>query len=108
MKNLFELPDPLPVEELFETLQHFPGGKLERIVSLGHTTPAGEWYDQTQAEWVMLLQGEARLSYADGTEVQLKSGDSLLIPPHCRHRVSETSTVPPCIWLALHFAQPPA
>lgn len=108
MKNLFELPEPLPREELFETLQTFPLGKLERIISHGQTTPAGEWYDQEQAEWLVLLQGEACLSYADGSETHLKSGDSLLIPPHRRHRVSYTSTVPPCIWLALHFAQPTA
>jgi len=108
VKNLFELPEPLPMEELFETLQTFSSGKLERIVSHGQVTPAGEWYDQEQAEWLVLLQGEARLSYADGSETHLKSGDTLLIPPHRRHRVSYTSTAPPCIWLALHFAQPPA
>lgn len=73
---------------------------LERIVSHGHTTPEGEWYDQERDEWVAVLEGEARLEYADGVKVHLRRGDQLFLPKHCRHRVSYTSA--PCVWLAMH------
>lgn len=101
LANLFELP-PLPPAEYFELLAVGQNLRIERIISTGHTTPAGEWYDQEQDEWVILLQGEAKLVYADGTDCYLKPGDHLLIPAHRRHRVDYTSTQPPCIWLAVH------
>lgn len=78
-----------------------PGNfRVERIISHGHTTPAGQWYDQEQDEWVMVLQGEAALAYADGSEIRLVAGEHLFLPRHCKHRVSFTSS--PCIWLAVH------
>lgn len=100
--NLFVLPQPLPTSEVFEPLLQKESCLIERIVSTGQTTPPGEWYDQARDEWVVLLQGEARLAYADGTEITLAAGDSVLIPAHCRHRVDYTSTEPPCLWLAVH------
>ncbi|MDY0104540.1 MAG: cupin domain-containing protein [Lentimicrobium sp.] len=75
---------------------------IERIVSHGQQTPEGEWYDQEKDEWVVLLQGDARLAFPDGTETALKAGDYLLLPAHKKHRVNFTSTAPPCIWLAIH------
>lgn len=103
--NLFRL-EALPEQEteLFETLLSTPDLKLERIVSAGQTTPPAEWYDQDWPEWVCLLQGQARLAYADASEQLLQAGDVVLIPAHRRHRVVSTSVRPPCIWLALHFA----
>lgn len=59
-------------------------------------------YDQCQDEWVLLLQGEARL-WLDGTEIDLAAGDYLLIPAHTPHRVLRTSTEPFCLWLAVHI-----
>jgi cupin 2 domain-containing protein len=100
--NLLTLPFPLPREEQFELLVAGPDLRVERIISTGQTTPAGEWYDQAQDEWVVLLQGEAELRFADEQRYCLKTGDSVLIPAHCRHRVESTSTEPPCIWLAVH------
>ncbi len=92
-------------EEYVETILSLAGVRIERIISRGHTTAAGSWYDQGWDEWVTLLQGEARLAFDDGTELSLGRGDSLYIAAHRRHRVSFTSDDPPCIWLALH-AQP--
>ena len=63
-------------------------------------TPEGEWYDQDLDEWVVVLEGEARLHYMDGEEVGLKKGDSLFLPKRRKHRVVYTSS--PCIWLAIH------
>jgi len=51
---------------------------------------------------VILLQGEAEISYDDDTRVKLKAGDYLMIPKHQKHRVEYTSNNPPCIWLAVH------
>lgn len=103
MPNLFDLPPEARPEreEFFETLFTGPSGlKVERIISHGHATPEGEWYDQPLDEWVMVLQGTARLAYDDGTEAALGPGDQVLLPRHVRHRVAGTSS--PCLWLAVH------
>lgn len=104
MTNLFTLPLELPLEEQFEPIVSTGNVLIERIISHGQTTPAGEWYDQDRDEWVVLLQGEAELSYADGSRLKLAPGDYVLIPAHQKHRVEFTSTEPPCIWLAIHYA----
>ena len=100
--NLYDLPHPLPPEELFSDLIPDAGVKVERIVSSGQSTPEGEWYDQDRDEWVALVQGEAVLQYANGSHLVLNAGDHVLIPAHTRHRVASTSAEPPCIWLAVH------
>ena len=100
--NLYDLPDPMPSEELFTDLIPDAGVKIERIVSSGQSTAEGEWYDQHRDEWVALIQGSAVLHYDDGTEVTLNAGDHVLIPAHRKHRVARTSESPPCIWLAVH------
>lgn len=99
--NLFDLPAPTQLE-LFEVLAAAPGLRIERIISFGHTTPPGEWYDQDADEWVALLQGKARLEWDDGSATELTPGDWLLVPAHRRHRVSFTTSDPPCVWLAVH------
>lgn len=87
-------------EEIFEEILRRPGVRLERIISDGQTSPPGFWYEQGYDEWVILLQGEARLEYADGQLIDINVGDSLLIPAGCRHRVVYTASR--TIWLALH------
>ncbi|KAF0203610.1 MAG: hypothetical protein FD170_1037 [Bacteroidetes bacterium] len=87
--------------EVFDTL--FDGSvKIERILSSGHTTPGGQWYDQPADEWVLLIQGSAKLLFAENEEVTLEAGDYIFIPAHQKHRVSYTSSEPSCIWLAIH------
>lgn len=103
--NLFRLPPPPWPEEVFETLHEARGARIERILSQGHTTPAGEFYDQEDDQWVVLLQGEAELTYDDGTTRRLTAGDYVLIPARQRHRVSDTSSEPPCMWLAVHMSK---
>ena len=67
--NLFQLPNPLPpTEELFTPLLEHENLRIERIVSKGQTTPPGQWYDQDQDEWVILLQGQATLIYGNGSK----------------------------------------
>lgn len=105
MDNIFKITN-LPAQtqaELWEKIIESPHILIERIISTGQITPQDQWYDQDRDEWVILLQGEAILSYEDGTNFYLKSGDYLLIPRHVKHRVNYTSDQPPCIWLAIHF-----
>lgn len=106
--NLFaELPAP-PTGEVFAELLRLEltpsqsGGRvwIERIVS--SATPEPVLYDQSQDEWVLLLQGRARL-WVDGVERVLGPGDYLFIPAHRPHRVLETSAEPRCVWLAVHI-----
>jgi cupin 2 domain-containing protein len=102
--NIFSaLPESLP-EELFQPLAESDSVRIERIVSLGHGTPEGEWYDQERDEWVLLLSGGAGLLF-EGEESprRIEPGDWLLIPAHCRHRVAWTDKRVCSIWLAVHF-----
>lgn len=101
--NLFAQLPPPGHDEAFEPLLERPGLRLERIVSHGHATPPGEWYDQEQDEWVMVLAGTARLRIEDQVH-DLGPGDSVLLPAHCRHRVERTDPDQPTVWLALHCA----
>jgi cupin 2 domain-containing protein len=104
MKNLFSIPAELPrPEEYSEILARSGDVTVERIISHGHATPPGTWYDQEKDEWVALLQGEARLTFSDGSELGMGAGDWAFIPAHRRHRVDQTSIDPPCIWVALHL-----
>jgi len=84
--NLFaDLPKHLP-DELVTTLLEAANVRIERIVSQGHASPEGFWYDQDQHEWVVVLKGAARLRFEDGV-VEMKPGDFVNISAHRRHRV---------------------
>lgn len=91
-------------QELVEVIASSTNVRIERIISSGHVTPEGQWYDQAETEWVILLQGEADILFAgESSPRYLKSGDFLLILPHHRHRVVRTSNVPNAIWLAVFY-----
>lgn len=96
---LADLPPPAG-GEIFQTLFASPGCRVERIVSHGHATPPGEWYDQDEDEWVALLRGEAVLAFADGETMALTAGDWVGIPARRRHRVESVSQ--DAVWLAVH------
>lgn len=81
-----------------------PGMRIERIVSTGQATPEGEWYDQDTDEWVLLVEGAARLRIEGESEDRAVSeGGWILLPAHCRHRVTWARAEPPTVWLAVHF-----
>lgn len=102
MSNIFaDIPNELP-QELFTTLLKQDNLQIERIVSKGHVTPADEWYDQTQDEWILLLQGQAILAYEQHS-ITLTVGDTVFIPAHTKHRVVWTTPDMPTIWLAVHL-----
>jgi len=102
VKNLFDLKDFTSSDrEWTDTLAEASGVRVERIASFGQPTAEGEWYDQSQTEWVALLRGTATLVYDDGTSVDLAAGDHLTIPPRRRHRVERTSD--DCLWLTVFW-----
>ncbi len=91
-------------DEIIEMILKNESFRLERIVSTGQATPLGEWYDQDEEEWVLLLTGGARLLFEHKTEAyNMQPGDYLHIPAHCRHRVEWTDPRQPTVWLALHY-----
>jgi cupin 2 domain-containing protein len=102
--NLFaQIPDTLKQEQ-FTELAGAGGVRIERIVSRGHACGPDDWYDEEDAEWVVVLAGSARLVFEDETEPRLLTpGDYVHIPPHRRHRVDWTDPGQPTIWLAVHF-----
>ena len=96
-----ELPPGSGAEQFVELLSR-PGLRIERIVSTGQASPPGFWYDQPQGEWVLVLEGEARLAFDNEPAPRLlKKGDFVDIAPHRRHRVESTAT--PTGWLAVHY-----
>ena len=82
------------------------GVRLERIVSFGQASPERFWYDQHEAEWVMVLAGRARLAIDGEPEARVMGpGDAVFLAAHCRHRVVWTDPDQPTVWLAL-FSEP--
>ena len=105
MNNLFNLSN-LDFSENKEISTILASGKnlrIERIVSTGQVTESGFWYDQTEDEFVSVLQGDAKIWIENSGEIHLQTGDYLLLPAHCRHRVTYTSAEPACVWLAVFF-----
>lgn len=103
VRTLLEQEGIVSDRETMESILACEGVRVERIVSTGQCTPEGTWYEQDEHEWVVLLQGAARLAYADGQIVTLGPGDSLLLPAGCKHRVEWTEPDAPTVWLAVFF-----
>jgi cupin 2 domain-containing protein len=91
---------PPPEGERFREVLRCRNLVIEQILSSGR--PQDSEYCQAQDEWVVLIQGRARLDLA-GTPLDLGPGDSLFIPAGTRHRVLTTSSEPHCIWVAVHL-----
>ena len=103
---LTALPKPSG-QEIFETLATLPGARIERIISHGQSTPDGQWYDQAWDEWVLVLSGRAELQIeTEASPRVLATGDYLLLPAGCRHRVAWTDPDQATVWLAIHFNTP--
>jgi cupin 2 domain-containing protein len=102
--NIFANLPNQTTEEVFQILQQTPGVKIERIISTGQATPADQWYDQAQPEWILLLSGSAGLRFDTEATVQtLHPGDFVNIPAHQRHRVEWTASTEVTIWLAIYY-----
>ena len=96
MNNLFaDLPTDLP-EELVEVLTENKHVRIERIISTGHASPDDFWYDQEEAEWVVVLRGEAKLLFeGEDDPIHMRPGDFVNIPAHRKHRVEWTTQMIP-------------
>jgi len=104
-ENLFTGIPPKLAEELCTTLCRAEGVRIERIVSEGHHSPDGFWYDQHEHEWVVVLEGRAAVEFeGEPAPVELQPGSYLNIPAHKRHRVAWTSPAERTVWLAIHYA----
>ena len=104
MNNLFaDLPTDL-TEELVEVLAENKHVRIARIVSTGHASPDGFWYDQEEAEWVIVLKGEAKLLFeGDEEPIHMKAGDFVNIPARRKHRVDWTTPDEPTVWLTVFY-----
>jgi cupin 2 domain-containing protein len=101
-QNLFKnIPNSIP-NEIFEKIISTPSIKIERIISNGQKSAPNFWYDQEQSEWILVLQGEARLQFEDKT-ISLASGDYINIEPHQKHRIDWTTAQEETIWLAIFY-----
>lgn len=99
--NLFDEIDPRAATERFDALLERPGLRIERIVSSGQATSPGEWCDQAEDEWVIVIEGSAVLTIEGRGEFMMARGDHVHLPARCRHRVERTEA--PTIWIAVHF-----
>ena len=90
-------------QEIFEDIISKNGVKIEKIISHGQTSPKEGWYNSKKDEWVMILKGEAVLSFKNSADVKLEKGDYLNIPAHTKHKVSWTLPNKETIWLAVHY-----
>ena len=104
VKNIFQFSGIDYSQEHFAELCKGKNFRLERIVSFGHVSLEGYWYNQDQDEWVMLLQGAAQLTIeGEAQPLNLLPGDYLLLPAKLRHRVTWTDPSRETVWLAIHF-----
>ena len=99
---LSDLPLNLP-EEFVETLALSDSVRIERIVSHGHSSEAGFWYNQPEREFVVVLQGAGRIEFEDGEVADLVAGGWLEIAARRRHRVAWTAQDEDTVWLAVFF-----
>jgi cupin 2 domain-containing protein len=102
--NLFkDIPCEMP-EEFYQEILNRSNVRIERIVSRGHRSPEGFWYDQAWDEWVLVVRGQAAVEI-DGQSkaLTLGPGDHLFIAAHTRHRVTWTDDKSDTIWLAVHI-----
>jgi cupin 2 domain-containing protein len=105
MSNLLaDLPRGVVPEEIVSQLLCAAHIRIERIVSTGHASPPGFWYDQDEGEWLVVLTGAARLRIEGDSEPRsLAPGDFLDLPAHTRHRVEWTDPTVPTVWLAVFY-----
>ena len=104
IRNIFSDIQEHAPDEILETVLKTDQFKIERIISRGHATTEGEWYDQDKNEWVLVLKGNAGLLFEGNDEtVIMKTGDYINIPAHQKHRVEWTEPEEETIWLAVHY-----
>ncbi|HUJ92894.1 MAG TPA: cupin domain-containing protein [Gaiellaceae bacterium] len=85
--------------ERLKPLVELPAVTVEQILSGALPEPVS--FEQAHDEWVVVLEGGARM-LVDGDELELGPGEWLLLPAGCPHTVLETQ--PGTSWLAVHLS----
>ena len=102
--NIYEnIPKRLP-NELFSKILSKNNIRIDRIVSKKHITPKGKWYDQDNNEFVLLIKGNAELSFKKNKgirKLKMSKGDYINIPSRLKHRVDKTDKE--TIWLTVFY-----
>lgn len=102
MANIFsEIGENHSAGELITEVMSANGVRIERIISNGEVSPENFWYDQSENEWVIVLEGKGIIEFDDGERAVLETGDYINIKAHKKHRVTFTSS--PTIWLAVFY-----
>lgn len=100
LRGRLEPPSNAPAEgERVTKLVELPSATVEQILSGVLAAPVS--FEQAHDEWVLVLDGRARL-LVEETEIELQAGEWLLLPAGCPHTVLETQSG--TSWLALHLA----
>jgi cupin 2 domain-containing protein len=106
VNNLFDKIPDTSFAELSDTLVETTSVRIERIVSFNHVSPKDFWYDQEQNEWVVVIQGRAKILFAgENVPLEMGPGDFVNIPAHQRHRIEWTTPDEPTIWLAVFYSK---
>jgi len=102
--NFFSNIPPKMTGEIVEDILTTGSVRIERIISHGDSLPENFWYDQDENEWVIVLQGQAKLLIDGEIEpVTLDSGDYINIPKHVKHQVIWTTPKIATIWLGVFY-----
>lgn len=97
-ENLFEYSLPEVDNEEFTTLLEHKNVKISRIVS--NTLKTEQKFLSTKDEWVVVLQGCAKLEM-NGKVYKLTKGQSLFIPANTEHKLLKTKKT--VLWLAVYI-----
>lgn len=104
VENIFAEDPPHLPDEFVQTILRSRSTRIERIVSRGHASPEGFWFDQEESEFVLLLSGAARPRFEGEQPFEMAAGDYISIPAHRRHRVEWTTPDEPTVWLAVFYS----
>jgi len=95
--NIHDYILPQSGETLTSLLEH-KNIKINRIISSDNIEPVE--YLQDEDEWVLLLQGKAKL-LVNNEEVVLNEGDTYFIPAQTPHSVEKTEKN--TLWITVHI-----
>ena len=86
MNNIFDsIPENLD-EEVFDRIVQSDHLKIEPILSKGHSSPESGWRVQDRDEWVLVVRGEAVITFEDGREFR-RIGETAALGPGSEFRV---------------------
>ncbi len=100
MNDVFDITPKQSDNEIFKDIIKKDNVRIEKILSYGQVSPENEPYIQAHDEWVVVLDGKAKLKL-DNQEYILEKGQHLFIPKNTKHWVTYTAN--PTVWLAVHI-----